>query len=143
MLQYLPDDILVKVDRAAMYYSLETRVPLLDRDVMEFAWTLPQEYKYDGTTTKRVLRDILYKYVPQQMMDRPKRGFAVPLADWLRGDELHDWAVDILQSGKKSMSDYVDYKIVDKMWNQFMATGEHETAVWRVIMLAQWFAKRN
>jgi len=143
MLQYLPDDILVKVDRAGMYYSLESRIPLLDRDVMEFAWTLPQEYKYDGKTTKRVLRDILYKYVPKEMMDRPKRGFAVPLSDWLRGDELHDWANDILQSGRSCMGEYIDYKVVDKMWNTFLSSGENEHHLWRLIMLAQWFGTRK
>lgn len=143
MLQYLPDDILVKVDRAGMYYSLESRIPLLDRDVMEFAWILPQEYKYDGNTTKRILRDILYKYVPKEMMDRPKKGFSVPLSEWLRGDELHDWAQDVLSAGRSSMGEYMDYKIVDKMWYHFLADGENEQYIWHLIMLAQWFAGRK
>lgn len=143
MLQYLPDDILVKVDRAGMYYSLESRIPLLDRDVMEFAWTLPQEYKFDGKTTKRVLRDILYKYVPKEMMDRPKQGFAVPLSGWLRGEELYDWANDILRSGRSGMGEYIDYKTVDKMWNRFLVDGENEQHIWFLIMLAQWFAARK
>lgn len=143
MLQYLPDDILVKVDRAGMFYSLESRIPLLDRDVMEFAWTIPQEYKYDGITTKKVLRDILYRYVPQEMMDRPKRGFAVPLTDWLRGEELYDWASDMLQSSRQDMSDFINLNVVDKMWKRFMDSGENEQCIWRLIMLAQWFAVRR
>ena len=72
---YHPDDILVKVDRAAMAVSLETRVPLLDKDVVEFAWTLPIEYKKQGESGKLVLRDVLYRYVPKEIMDRPKKGF--------------------------------------------------------------------
>ena len=143
MLQYLPDDILVKVDRAGMFYSLESRIPLLDRDVMEFAWTLPQEYKYDGVTTKRILKDILYRYVPKEMMDRPKKGFSVPLESWLRGEELNSWANDMLQSAKVSMGEYVDYKIVDKMWKNFLATGENERDMWNILMLAQWFTHRK
>ncbi len=141
MLQYLPDDILVKVDRAGMYYSLESRIPLLDRDVMEFAWTLPLDYKYKGQTTKRILKDILYRYVPKEMMDRPKKGFSVPLSAWLRGEELHDWACDILTSSRDKMGLYVDFKTVDNMWNRFMNTGEGERNIWNILMLGQWFIK--
>lgn len=142
MLQYLPDDILVKVDRAGMLYSLESRIPLLDRDVMEFAWTLPQEYKYDGKTTKRILKDILYRYVPEKMMDRPKKGFSVPLSGWLRGNELNEWASELINN-KDLMSDYLDYNIVQKMWNDFIATGNNSREIWRILMLAQWFETRK
>lgn len=143
MLQYLPDDILVKVDRAGMYYSLESRIPLLDRDVCEFAWTLPQEYKYDGVTTKRILKNILYKYVPKEMMDRPKKGFSVPLASWLKGDELKPWAESLIHSSNKLMGDYVDCKVVEKIWNNFLQTGEGERKIWNILMLAQWFEARK
>ncbi|MBR6147739.1 MAG: asparagine synthase (glutamine-hydrolyzing) [Lachnospiraceae bacterium] len=142
MLQYLPDDILVKVDRSGMHHSLETRIPLLDRDVMEFAWELPLDYKYDGTTTKRVLKDILYRYVPKEMMERPKKGFSVPLSQWLRGEELRDWASDILASSREKMGTYVDLKTVDAMWNRFIDTGEGERNIWSVLMLGQWFLNR-
>ncbi len=143
MLQYLPDDILVKVDRSGMFYSLESRIPLLDRDVMEFAWTLPLEYKYDGVTTKRILKEILYRYVPREMMDRPKKGFSVPLSAWLKGDELRTWAEDILTSGKDSIKDYVDTTTVDKMWKRFLETGNGERNIWNILMLSQWFADRK
>ena len=142
MMQYLPDDILVKVDRSGMYYSLESRIPLLDRDVMEFAWTLPLDYKYNGKTTKRILKDILYRYVPKEMMDRPKKGFSVPLSSWLRGEELHDWSQDILASSRDRMGIYVNLKTVDTMWNRFMSTGEGERNIWNVLMLGQWFISR-
>ena len=142
MLQYLPDDILVKVDRSGMFYSLESRIPLLDKDVMEFAWRLPLGYKYDGTTTKRILKDILYRYVPKEMMDRPKKGFSVPLSAWLRGEELHDWAGDILSSSRDKMREYVDLKTVDIMWNRFTSTGEGERNIWSILMLGQWFINR-
>ena len=143
MQQYLPDDILVKVDRSGMLYSLESRIPLLDRDVMEFAWTLPLEYKYDGVTTKRILKDILYRYVPKEMMDRPKKGFSVPLSKWLKGDELRSWAEDILASGRDSIKDYVDTATVDSMWKRFLETGNGERNIWNILMLSQWFADRK
>lgn len=143
MLQYLPDDILVKVDRAGMMYSLESRIPLLDRDVCEFAWTLPQEYKYDGITTKRILKNILYKYVPEEMMNRPKKGFSVPLESWLRGNELKPWAESLLRDSRQSMGEFVDYSIVDLMWNKFLETGKGERNIWNILMLAQWFTTRS
>ncbi|MBR6389879.1 MAG: asparagine synthase (glutamine-hydrolyzing), partial [Lachnospiraceae bacterium] len=92
MLQYLPDDILCKVDRAGMYYSLETRIPLLDTDVVNFAWTLPLEYKMSDGITKKPLRNILYKYVPKKIMDRPKKGFSITVSEWLREGEMCQWA---------------------------------------------------
>lgn len=143
MLQYLPDDILVKVDRAGMLYSLENRIPLLDKDVMEFAWSLPQEYKYDGITTKRILKHILYKYVPQEMMERPKKGFSVPLASWLRGGELSEWASSLIEESDRIMGDYVNTDIVKHMWKQFIASGEGERNIWTILMLAQWMDKKN
>ena len=143
MLQYLPDDILVKVDRSGMLYSLESRIPLLDRDIIEFAWSLPLEYKYDGVTTKRILKDILYRYVPREMMDRPKKGFSVPLFKWLKGEELKDWAGDMLSSGRTRLKGYVNTDIADKMWKHFMDTGEGERNIWTILMLCQWFEHKD
>ena len=124
-------------------YSLENRIPLLDKDVMEFAWSLPQEYKYDGITTKRILKHILYKYVPQEMMERPKKGFSVPLASWLRGGELSEWASSLIEESDRIMGDYVNTDIVKHMWKQFIASGEGERNIWTILMLAQWMDKKN
>ena len=143
MQQYLPDDILVKVDRAGMLYSLESRIPLLDKDVMEFAWSLPQDYKYDGVTTKRILKNILYKYVPQEMMERPKKGFSVPLSQWLRGDELSQWAGSLIGDCRKNMGRYVDCNVIDKLWKRFLYTGEGAELIWRICVLSQWFGNHT
>ena len=94
MVMYHPDDILVKVDRAAMAVSLETRVPMLDKDVVEFAWTLPIDYKKKDGVSKKVLRDVLYRYVPKEMMERPKKGFSIPIMKWLKEPEVKRYLAD-------------------------------------------------
>lgn len=138
LVQYHSDDILVKVDRAGMFYSLETRIPLLDKDVVEFAWTLPVEYKYSEGVTKRVMRDVLYRHVPQAMMERPKKGFSIPLHEWLKQGSMRIWAENILSDGKRRLSDMIDQKMVDAYWRDYTERGIWTEKVWYILILEQW-----
>lgn len=134
MKMYHPDDILVKVDRAAMAVSLETRVPMLDRDVIEFAWSLPIEYKYSDGVTKRVLRDILYRYVPKEIMERPKTGFSIPIHRWLKEKGLRDWAEGLLNPEKIKAQGILDEKIVSRMWEDYMERDVWRVQIWYLLM---------
>lgn len=140
-LQYLPDDILVKVDRSGMQYSLETRMPLLDRDVIGFAWTLPMDYKYSEGITKRVMRDVLYRHVPRELMERPKKGFSIPLHEWLKKGELREWAQDLLNDGRKQCADVIDVRTADSYWRDYTEKGVFSEKLWYILMLEQWMMK--
>lgn len=138
MLQYLPDDILVKVDRAGMYYSLENRIPLLDKDIVEFAWTLPEDYKLKDGVTKKVLRNILYKYVPREMMERPKKGFSVPVRKWLMQGEMRDWAESILKDAGPIAGEFLNLKYVDSLWSDLQKKQQWHKEIWYILMFEQW-----
>ncbi len=138
MLMYHPDDILVKVDRAAMAVSLETRVPMLDKDVVEFAWSLPIEYKRQGKTGKRVLRDVLYRYVPREMMERPKKGFSIPIDKWLLKPELRKWAESLIDRKTLVRQGLLDADAVWKMWDDFTQRGIWRIQIWFVLMFQEW-----
>ncbi len=143
MLHYHPDDILVKVDRAGMAVSLENRIPMLDKDVVEFAFGLPLEYKYDGKNTKRILKDILYGYVPKEMMDRPKKGFSVPLTKWLTQGDTADWAGELMLHSKAGEDGILNRDAVLQLWQGFLRGKEPSRLVWNVLMLEQWYRENN
>ncbi len=142
-LGYLPDDILVKVDRAAMANSLETRVPFLNHKVVEFAFSLPNEYKIRDGISKWPLRQVLYKHVPQALIERPKRGFGVPLNKWLRG-ELKDWAHNLLDPVKLKQQGYFNVALVQQKWLAHLAGKENNGYyLWDVLMFQQWLEAQN
>lgn len=135
---YLPDDILVKVDRAAMAVSLETRVPLLDHRVYEFAWSLDEKYKLRGGDSKWILKQLLYRHVPQQMLDRPKKGFSVPMGQWLRGP-LRQWGEQLLALPRLEAQNLLDAQRVREVWMQHQSGQVDNSArLWGILMLQAW-----
>jgi asparagine synthase (glutamine-hydrolysing) len=136
--QYMTDDILVKVDRAAMANSLETRVPLLDHRVFEFAWQLPQHMKIRGGVGKWALREVLYKYVPREMIERPKKGFSIPLAQWLRGP-LREWAESLIAEKRLIEEGYFYSAAIRKAWEQHLTGNiDNSTKLWSILMFQAW-----
>ncbi len=138
MRSYLPDDILVKVDRASMAVSLESRVPLLDHRVVEFALALPLEYKLRNNEPKWPLRQLLYRHVPREMMERPKMGFGVPIEHWLRGP-LRSWADDLLAPDRLRRDGYFNADIVSQLWSDTRSGRRRlHYYVWDVLMFQAW-----
>ena len=131
---YLPDDILVKVDRASMANSLETRAPLLDHRIIEFAYRLPLDYKLQRGEGKQVLREVLYRHVPRQLVDRPKMGFSIPLEVWLR-NELRPWAENLFQKIPRD-SDHFNKPMIDKLWKEHLSGQRvHTEQLWGLLSL--------
>jgi asparagine synthase (glutamine-hydrolysing) len=142
-LTYLPDDILVKVDRASMAVALEVRAPLLDHRVLEFAWRLPLALKLQDGRGKLVLRRLLSRYVPEQLFERPKTGFGVPIYRWLRGP-LRDWAEDLLDEQRLEREGFLNPMPIRNVWKSLLS-GQSEWAyggelLWSVLMFQAWLA---
>lgn len=136
---YHPDDILVKVDRTGMMVSLENRVPMLDYDVIRFAFRLPIEYKYENGVSKRILKDILYRYVPADMLNRPKKGFSVPIKDWLQNGPVADMSKQILSDSRLAADGYLDKKVFETVLREFEKDGSHSKLVWKLFVAEQWY----
>ena len=136
---YHPDDILVKVDRTGMMVSLENRVPMLDYDVIRFAFRLPIEYKYENGVSKRILKDILYRYVPEEMLNRPKKGFSVPIKDWLQNGPVADMARETLADSLLLKDGYLDKKAFETVLREFEKDGSHSKLVWKLFVAEQWY----
>ncbi|UPR52366.1 asparagine synthase (glutamine-hydrolyzing) [Vibrio cyclitrophicus] len=138
MITYMSDDILVKVDRASMANSLETRVPLLDHSIIEYAWSLPLEYKLKNGVTKSPLRDILYKHVPKELIERPKMGFGIPLDSWLRYG-LKNWASGLLSPDRLQSEGYFNEPEVTKIWKEHLSGNfNHTQKLWCILMFQAW-----
>ncbi len=143
LLMYHPDDILTKVDRTAMAVSLETRVPLLDKDVVEFAWTLPLSYRNENGVRKKILRDILYRHVPRELMERPKKGFSIPLHQWLRQPGLREWAESLLEPAKLRRQGLLHVANVGKLWDDYIMKNVWRPQIWYILMLQQWLEEEK
>lgn len=142
-ISYLPDDILVKVDRAAMWVSLETRIPLLDHRLIEFAFGLPSSFKQKDGQNKWLLRQLLYQYVPRALVDRPKRGFAAPISGWLRG-VMREWAEALLDETRLQREGFFNPRQVRQTWQEHLSRKrDWATPLWHVLMFQAWLEQQG
>lgn len=139
-LAYLPDDILTKVDRTGMANSLEVRIPLLDRRIVEWAWHLPLDVRRHAGVAKWPLRTLLARHLPAELIDRPKMGFGVPLDEWLR-TSLRPWAEELLDEGRLRREGFLEPRVVRAAWQQHLSgQADLRDVLWPALMFQQWLA---
>jgi len=135
---YLPDDILVKTDRAAMANSLETRIPLLDKDLMELSWSFPLSMKIKNGKGKNLLRKVLSRHIPNELVERPKQGFGIPLGDWLKGP-LEDWTESLINKKRIEEEGFFDYNVLSNLWkNHKKGAINAPYHLWDILMFQAW-----
>ncbi|WP_339452328.1 asparagine synthase (glutamine-hydrolyzing) [Pseudomonas sp. JAI120] len=140
---YMVDDILVKVDRAAMSNSLETRVPMLDHRVVELAWRIPLDVKIRNGVGKWVLREVLYRYVPRELIERPKKGFSIPIASWLRGP-LRGWSESLLDESRLRQEGFFHPAPIRSCWEQHLSgRADHSSKLWGILMFQAWLEEQG
>jgi asparagine synthase (glutamine-hydrolysing) len=143
LITYLPNSILVKVDRASMASSLEARVPFLDHELIEYSWKIPHSLKFRNGKGKWILRQILNNYVPKNLTERPKMGFGIPLGSWLRGP-LRDWAENLLNEKRLTQEGYFNAKLIRNKWHEHLSNKynwQHD--LWNVLMFQAWIDTNN
>ncbi len=135
---YLTGDILTKVDRASMAVSLESRAPFLDHELVELSWQLDSKLKINKGISKEILREILYKYVPAELLERPKQGFGIPIDEWLRGP-LRDWAETLLNSNNLKNDAYFDHTLIRNRWEDHLKGNFNwGHSLWSILMFQSW-----
>jgi asparagine synthase (glutamine-hydrolysing) len=139
---YLTDDILCKLDRAAMYSSLETRLPYLNSEIVKYSWQIPLKYKIKNNITKYILREILSNYLPRNLLNKKKKGFSVPLNNWIKGP-LKTWAHDLINSKKMKESEIFDYYKVKNLFDDYnKGKNNHRSGIWNILVFQQWYERR-